>query len=60
MTKGDVQIVLAAISKYNIENFIGERLQYFICKVPLSDIPKLLDNKKSIWKYRPDTDVHYL
>ena len=34
-------------------------IQYFICKVPLSDIPKLLDNKKSIWKYNPDTDVHY-
>ena len=34
-------------------------IQYFICKVPLSDIPKLLDNKKSIWKYSPDTDVQY-
>lgn len=28
MTKGDIQIVLAALSRYNTENFVGERLQY--------------------------------
>lgn len=45
MTKGDIQIVLAAISKYNTENFIGERLQY--SEALVKDLSKNIESFES-------------
>lgn len=53
------------IEEDSVVFMIGEWLcgddycKYFKCTVPLDDIPDIINNKKSLWGYNPDTKTQY-
>ena len=35
-------------------------IQYFKCEVPVDEILDVVNNKKSLWDYKPNTEVEYI
>ena len=35
-------------------------IQYFKCEVPVDEILDVVNNKKSLWEYKPNTEVEYI
>lgn len=56
----DVEIendkVKFTIGEWEYDTFI----QYFKCEVPVDEILDVVNNKKSLWDYKPDTEVEYI
>ena len=44
------------IGEWEYDTFI----QYFKCEVPVDEILDVVNNKKSLWDYKPNTEVEYI